>query len=41
VIPGGESAVTPSQNPRGKSLEWSIKAHLLNSIEGVTRTEDE
>ncbi|MCX8266582.1 MAG: hypothetical protein OTI37_03125, partial [Planctomycetota bacterium] len=41
VIPGGESAVTPSQNPRGKSLEWSIKAHLLNSIEEATGTEDE
>ena len=41
VIPGGESAVTPSQNPRGKSLEWSIKAHLLNSIEEAASTEDE
>jgi Tfp pilus assembly PilM family ATPase len=41
VVPGGESAVTPSQNPRGKSLEWSIKAHLLNSIEEAADTEDE
>ena len=41
VIPGGESAVTPSQNPRGKSLEWSIKAHLLNPIEEAAGTEDE
>ena len=41
VIPGGESAVTPSQNPRGKSLEWSIKAHLLNSIKQAADTEDE
>ena len=41
VVPGGESAVTPSQNPRGKSLEWSIKAHLLNSIEEAADTEGE
>mgnify|MGYP003688182469 FL=1 len=41
VIPGGESAVRPSQNPRGKSLEWSIKAHLLNPIEEAAGTEDE
>jgi Tfp pilus assembly PilM family ATPase len=41
VIPGGELAVRPSHNSRGKSLEWSIKAHLLNPIEEAAGTEDE
>ena len=30
IVPGGQSAVKASSNARGKSLEWSLQAHLLH-----------
>jgi len=41
VVPGGERAVKTSQSQYGKSPEWSIRAHLLNSIEEAAGMEDE
>jgi Tfp pilus assembly PilM family ATPase len=39
VVPGGASAVRSSSDPRGKSLEWSLRAHLLNPIDQADGSE--